>query len=577
MGTVLIADGNSHDREFLGSSLAGEGFEICYAANGPQTLKLASQNSPDLILLNAVLPDIDGLDVCRHLRLDPLLAEVPVILVTGKEHPEAYLTGLEAGADDVLFKPIDRSEIRIRVKNIVRLNRYRKLVNERKTSELARVEREASYESVLVGWARALELRGVEPDGHIQRVIQMTLRLARSRNVPAGSFTSIRWGVLLHDSGKCGLSDHIFAKGRPLSEKERNALRKHPEYAYDLFCCTAALQAAIEIPYCHHERWDGTGYPRGLKGEEIPLAARIFSVADAWDILTSAPPCGKGWSRAFARQQILAEAGKRFDPDIVRTFDDILTPEDMAESDAQTALAGEARQTAQPDERTSRRNSRFSMASRGAKIHFLSALMLISIIPSLAFVYLATRGFISSQIGWGTLVPLATTVALLMTLGYSILAKYPASVVRLRHWMEGLTRGNMPLHIEMPSDEDDLVAIEHCLIDIVRQSQQRIHTMERQTEALLIAERQRVAIEGLGAACHHLGQPATTLSISLFMIRRSNTSPEIAPLIDQCQQAADAMVDILQKLKYIANYRTEPYLLSVEGGPTADNPQILKV
>ena len=135
----------------------------------------------------------------------------------------------------------------------------------------------------------------------------------------------------------------------------------------------------------------------------------------------------------------------------------------------------------------------------------------------------------------------------------------------------------MPLHIEMPSDEDDLVAIEHCLIDIVRQSQQRIHTMERQTEALLIAERQRVAIEGLGAACHHLGQPATTLSISLFMIRRSNTSPEIAPLIDQCQQAADAMVDILQKLKYIANYRTEPYLLSVEGGPTADNPQILKV
>ena len=299
MGKILIADDNPHDRELLGSWLTGEGYEICYAETGAQTLKQASQNIPDLVLLDVSMPDIDGLDVCRHLRLDPLLAEVPIILITGKDHHEAYLTGLEAGADDVLFKPLDMIEIPTRVRNIVQLNRYRKLVNERAANELARVERETSYESVLVGWARALELRGVEPEGNIHRVIQMTLRLARARNVPTDTFASIRWGVLLHDSGKSGVSDSIFAKNHTLSAKERAALRKHPEHAYDLFCGTDAMQTAIDIPYCHHERWDGTGYPRGLKGEEIPLAARIFAVADAWDILTSPPPLRQGVVQGF--------------------------------------------------------------------------------------------------------------------------------------------------------------------------------------------------------------------------------------------------------------------------------------
>jgi len=147
----------------------------------------------------------------------------------------------------------------------------------------------------------------------------------------------------------------------------------------------------------------------------------------------------------------------------------------------------------------------------------------------------------------------------------------------MRHWVEGLAKGEMPVRIELSSDESDLAAIEHCLHEVVRQSQQRIHRSEQQTEALLIAERQRVAIEGLGAACHHLGQPATSIAIALHMMRRANIPPEVAPLIDQCQEAADAMADILQKLQHIASYRTEPYLVSTPGAPTGDNKNILKL
>lgn len=577
MSKILIADDDPRDREILGSFLAKDGYELCYAETGAQALKQASQNIPDLILLDVVMPDMDGIEVCRHLRLDPLLAEVPILLMTGLEHRESCVIGLEAGADDVLYKPVNMLELRARVRNIVRLDRYRKLVQERTTNERVRIERETSYEAALEGWARALELRGVEPAGHIQRVTRMTLRLARELNVAEGSLTHIRWGALLHDSGKCGVPDSILRKGKPLSEAERGILRKHPEYARALFCCTPSLESAIEIPYCHHERWDGTGYPRRLKGEEIPLAARIFAVADAWDVLTSDPPCGKGWTKEFARQQIIEQAGKRFDPHIVDVFARSLTADNMRDDAARKVTEDAARKDARIDAKSSRRFAPFSMTSRGARFHFLSALILISIIPALALLYMILSGFIGSRVGWRTLVPLSIAVALLMALGYGLLAKYPASVVRLRRWVESLAKGDRPMRIELAADEDDLAAIERSLREVVRQSQERIHALELQTEALLTAERQRVAIEGLGAACHHLGQPAATLTMALHMIQRANTAPEMVPLIEQCQEAASAMAEILQKLQHIAAYRTEPYLVSSESHPAADRPQILKL
>ena len=573
MGRILIADENRQERDLLGLTLMIDGHEVDYAGSGRQVLKQAAQNLPDLVLMSAALPDLDGLEACRHLRLDPLLAEVPVFLIASAEHPDARQAGFEAGADDVLSTPNERlDEVRTRVRNLARLNRFRKLATERAAHEQARVVRETSSEAVLLGWARALELRGLEPEGHIQRVLQMTLRLAREMKFPAEAMGALRMGVLLHDSGKFGVACDGLQAGRVRTPREQATLRKHPETAYDLFCNADAMQPVIEIPYCHHERWDGSGYPRGLKGAEIPLAARIFAVADAWDILTAAPPCGKGWTRAFARQQIVGQAGMRFDPDVVCAFEKILTFADLEEA----AVSGNP-----PNGWFATRRmqglSRFSMASRGAMLHFISALMLISVIPALAVFYVSISSLTGTRLGWGTLGPLIVVVVALMMLGYSILAKYPASVVRLRHWVEELARGNLPVRIELSADEDDLAAIERCLHEVVRQSKQRVDTLEEQTEALLVAERQRVAIEGLGAACHHLGQPATSLSLALYMMRCANTSPEITPLIDQCQQSADAVSEILHKLQSIANYRTEPYLSAPDGHQPAHSTQTLKL
>jgi putative two-component system response regulator len=575
MSRILIADDNPRDRELFGSFLQQEGYEIFYAETGPEALKQASKHNPDLLLLDICMPGVDGLEVCRHLRLDPLLAEVPIILVTGVAHDDTCLQGLEAGADEVLFKPVNMQELRARVRNVMRLNRFRKLVTERTSSERARIARESSYEAALEGWARALELRGVEPEGHTQRVTDMTMRLARALRVPEADLAPLRWGALLHDSGKCGIADSVLRKTRGLTESERDCLRRHPEYAYDLFCGTPGLQSAAQVPYCHHEHWDGSGYPRRLKDEEIPLSARIFAVADAWDILTSPPPCGKGWTHAFARQQIADQSGKRFDPSVVAAFQQVLAPEDLVEYDPTTA-ATPARDAAWTDERA-RRPAAFSLSSRGARLHFFAALMLISVIPTLAFLYLALRGFIGSETGWSTLAPLAGVVVLLMGLGYGLLARYPASVIRLRRWVEGLAKGDLPMRIELSTDENDLVAIERCLREVVRQSQERIRKLEQQTEALLVAERQRVAIEGLGAACHHLGQPATTLLIALHMLRNENPSPGAIPLLDQCQQAAESLAQILQKLQNIASYRTEPYLSATPEFPASENQMILQL
>jgi HD-GYP domain-containing protein (c-di-GMP phosphodiesterase class II) len=144
-------------------------------------------------------------------------------------------------------------------------------------------------------------------------------------NIPDSDITHIHRGVLLHDIGKMGVPDHILRKTGPLDESEWEQMRMHPQYAYDLLYPTTYLRPALDIPYCHHEKWDGTGYPRGLKGEEIPLAARIFAVVDVWDALLSDRPYRKTWTKKETIDYILREAGTRFDPKIVKIFIEMMS------------------------------------------------------------------------------------------------------------------------------------------------------------------------------------------------------------------------------------------------------------
>ena len=150
-----------------------------------------------------------------------------------------------------------------------------------------------AYDTTLEGWGKALELRDKETQGHTHRVTDLTLELARQMNIPEAELLQIRRGTLLHDIGKMGVSDNILHKDGPLTEDEQFEMRKHPQYAYDMLYPIAYLRPALDIAYCHHEWWDGSGYPRGLKGEEIPLSARIFAIIDVWDALSIGPPIPK--------------------------------------------------------------------------------------------------------------------------------------------------------------------------------------------------------------------------------------------------------------------------------------------
>ncbi len=181
-----------------------------------------------------------------------------------------------------------------------------------------------AYEFTLEGWAKALELRDAETQGHTQRVTEMTLRLARAMGVSEEQMVPIRQGTLLHDIGKMGIPDHILLKPGPLTEKEWKIMRMHPVYAHQLLSPIPYLHSALDIPYCHHEKWDGTGYPSGLKGDQIPLSARIFAVVDVWDALSSDRPYRDAWPEEKVHQYIREQAGKHFDPAVVEVFFKIL-------------------------------------------------------------------------------------------------------------------------------------------------------------------------------------------------------------------------------------------------------------
>ena len=181
-------------------------------------------------------------------------------------------------------------------------------------------ELEAAYELTLWGWAKAVELRDQETAGHTERVTALTLRLAKALGVPEEDLDDLRRGAILHDVGKIAIPDSILLKPGPLTEEEWAVMKLHPVYAYEWLSGIPFLKKALEVPYAHHERWDGSGYPRGLKGLEIPLSARIFAVADVYDALTSDRPYRKAWPKEKALAYIREEAGKQFDPEVVEAF-----------------------------------------------------------------------------------------------------------------------------------------------------------------------------------------------------------------------------------------------------------------
>ncbi len=201
-------------------------------------------------------------------------------------------------------------------------------ITERKRAEGAlqdaHYELQEAYDRTIEGWIRALDLRDRETEGHTQRVTEMVLRVAGALGLPESDIVHIRRGALLHDIGKIAIPDEITKKTGPLSDKEWGEMRKHPTYAFEMLSPITYLRPALDIPYCHHERWDGSGYPRGLKGEQIPLTARMFAIVDVWDALITDRPYRKASSQEEVVAYLKKEAGQLFDPHLVELFLDVL-------------------------------------------------------------------------------------------------------------------------------------------------------------------------------------------------------------------------------------------------------------
>jgi len=221
-----------------------------------------------------------------------------------------HLTALDADPDWEVFLTTLAAQAAIAIDNSSMFDDL-----ERSHTELI-----LAYDTTLEGWVKALDLRDEETEGHTLRVTEMTLRLAREIGLSDTELVHVRRGALLHDIGKMGIPDGILLKPGALTDAEWEIMRKHPVYAYEMLSPIAFLRPAMDIPYCHHEKWDGSGYPRGLRGDRIPLVARIFAVVDVWDALFFDRPYRAGWEEKKVVEHLREQAGKHFDPEVVESF-----------------------------------------------------------------------------------------------------------------------------------------------------------------------------------------------------------------------------------------------------------------
>ncbi|MCI0552769.1 MAG: response regulator [Anaerolineae bacterium] len=318
--SILIVDDTLTGRKALELLLKEEGYRLAFASNGDEALRRAGEFEPDVILLDVMMPGMDGFEVCLRMRNDPNFLDVPILLLSSLTDRDDRLKGIGAGADDFISKPFDKLELLIRVRTITRLNRFRRLREEHAQLESALLALQHTYDTTIEGWVQALDLRDKESEGHTRRVTDMTVQLARIMGIDEETLSHYRRGALLHDVGKLGIPDSILHKNGSLTDEELAIMRRHPQYAFQWLSRIDYLRPALEIPYCHHEKWDGSGYPRGMKGEEIPLEARIFAVVDVWDALLSDRPYKTARPAKKAAEFIRSQKNIHFDPKIVDIF-----------------------------------------------------------------------------------------------------------------------------------------------------------------------------------------------------------------------------------------------------------------
>lgn len=327
---ILVCDDEEAIREVVSTLLTAQGYDCTVVADGSQAIQEIKRDSPDLVLSDIVMPEMDGMRLLRQLRAHD--KDIPVIMVTAMHDISIALEAIRAGAYDYILKPFEKDQL---YHSVGRALEHRRLVLENRsyqrnlehlvaerTQQLSATlhNLEQSYDYTLEALGSALDAKDAETEGHCQRVTAITILLARIMKVDTEMLRQIARGAFLHDIGKMGIPDQVLRKPGPLTEEEREMMRRHCDIGHTVLKKIPFLKDAAEIVLAHQEFYDGSGYPRGLKGNEIPLGARIFAVADTFDAMTSDRPYRKALPVSAAREELQKFSGVQFDPQVVQAF-----------------------------------------------------------------------------------------------------------------------------------------------------------------------------------------------------------------------------------------------------------------
>ncbi|RKF18882.1 response regulator [Alginatibacterium sediminis] len=323
MQKVLIVDDSPSNQAILEASLQ-DSYDLKQAYNGLEGLNLAAQWLPQLILLDILMPGIDGFEVCRQLKRNPLTSAIPVIFVTSRMDVNDERKGLEIGAVDYITKPINPFLVQSRVKTHLALYDQQRELG-RQVSEMT-AELKASRMELIKCLGRASEYNDFDTGQHAERMSRFSGLIAKAMGLEMRYCDLLQAAAPMHDLGKIGINDAILCKPGKLDSEEWELMKKHPEFGEQILGKPQSelLKMASSIAASHHEKWDGSGYPRKLKQDQIPLCGRIVAVADVFDALTCIRPYKDSWSFEAAADYIKSNAGTQFDPQVVRAFSSCL-------------------------------------------------------------------------------------------------------------------------------------------------------------------------------------------------------------------------------------------------------------
>jgi putative nucleotidyltransferase with HDIG domain len=328
---ILVVDDEDSIREIVSSMLASANYQCRQAASGLEALALLDSGEEfELMLSDLMMAGMDGIGLLE--RTKERYPDMPVVMVTAVHDISVALTAIRNGAYDYLLKPFEREQLLNTVRRALE-NRRLKLENrayqtnletlvQQRTEQLRQAlsNLEKSYDYTLEALGDALDMKDAETEGHSRRVTAYTIAIARAMGIPKEQIAVIARGAFLHDIGKMAIPDQILRKPGPLTPDEVTVMKEHSFRGYNMLKRIPFLQEAAEIVYSHQEKFDGSGYPRGLKGQEIPLGARIFSIADTLDAIRSDRPYRPARPLSVAKEEIKAWSGRQFDPEIVDVF-----------------------------------------------------------------------------------------------------------------------------------------------------------------------------------------------------------------------------------------------------------------